>query len=71
MTAYRDRLNAGHYATTSSSGAAEPDDQPELDPDNLPGRHAALDQLAKDTGLTWSRDDLTVAEKQTELADHS
>lgn len=33
----------------------------------LPGQHAGLDDLAAERGVTWSRDDLTVAEKQAEL----
>jgi hypothetical protein len=33
----------------------------------LPGQHAGLDELADERGHEWSRDDLTVAEKQHEL----
>ena len=33
----------------------------------LPGQHAGLDELAQERGVEWSRDDLTVAEKQQEL----
>lgn len=36
-------------------------------PQRLPGQHAGLDELAAERGVTWSRDDLTVAEKQAEL----
>jgi hypothetical protein len=33
----------------------------------LPGQHSGLDELAEERGHEWSRDDLTVAEKQAEL----
>ena len=36
-------------------------------PEKLPGQHAGLDELAHERGYEWSRDDLTVAEKQAEL----
>jgi hypothetical protein len=36
-------------------------------PERLPGQHAGLDELAAELGHEWSRDDLTVAEKQAEL----
>jgi hypothetical protein len=35
--------------------------------EKLPGQHAGLDELAEERGHTWSRDDLTVKEKQEEL----
>lgn len=37
------------------------------DEEELPGRHAPLDDLAAERGHQWSRDDLTVAEKKQEL----
>jgi len=42
-------------------------EQGEQGEQELPGRHAPLDQMAKERGVEWSRDDLTVAEKQAEL----
>jgi len=52
---------------TGGSGGdiVNPRDEPE--PEKLPGQHAGLDALAAERGVEWSRDDLTVAEKQAEL----
>jgi len=52
-----DTLPAGKAATDAADDDAE----------NLPGRHAPLDELAAERGHSWSRDDLTVAEKKAEL----
>ena len=41
------------------------------EPEKLPGQHAGLDELAAERGHTWSKDDLTVAEKQAELGGDS
>jgi hypothetical protein len=49
---------------TSAGGGGPP---PENGDEGLPARHAPLDDLAKERGVEWSRDDLTVAEKQQEL----
>jgi hypothetical protein len=63
ITAYGDRLRAGHYNADTA-----PEPEPELDPDNLPSRHAALDELATARGVTFKGDNLTVADKQEQLA---
>ena len=63
MTTYRERHLAGLYDANK-----QPEPEAELDPDNLPGRHATLDALATERGLIWSSDQLTVSEKQAELA---
>ena len=42
-------------------------EQVEPTEEKLPGQHAGLDALAAERGVEWSRDDLTVAEKQAEL----
>jgi hypothetical protein len=49
---------------TGGAGEAEPKTRGES---KLPGQHAGLDELAQERGITWSRDDLTVSEKQQEL----
>jgi hypothetical protein len=65
MTTYRERHLAGIHDANQQPVADE-----EPDPDNLPGRHAALDELATARGLIWSNDNLSVADKQAELAAH-
>jgi hypothetical protein len=62
LTAYGDRLRAGHY---DASNQPEPD--PEPDPDALPGRHDALDELATARGVIFRGDKLTIADKQEQL----
>jgi hypothetical protein len=62
MTAYGDRLRAGHYAPNN-----QPQPDQELDPNKLPGRHADLDGIATARGITWSGEELTVADKQERL----
>lgn len=51
---------------TGGSGGETPSVAKAEEP-KLPGTHAALDELAAERGYVWSRDDLTVAEKQAEL----
>jgi hypothetical protein len=48
-----------------SGGSTPP--EAEQQETKLPGQHAGLDALAAERGVEWSRDDLTVAEKQAEL----
>lgn len=55
--------NEGNAPAPPPKEKAEPEDEPE----KLPGQHAGLDDLAIKRGHEWSRDDLTVAEKQAEL----
>jgi hypothetical protein len=62
MTTYRERLKAGHH--DADQAPAEP---AELNPDELPGRHAPLDELATARGIIWQGDKLTVEEKQEQL----
>jgi hypothetical protein len=62
MTAYGDRLRAGHY-----DASKQPEPEPQPDPDNLPARHDPLDELATARGVIWKGDNLTVAEKQEQL----
>jgi hypothetical protein len=65
MTTYRER----HLAGIHDANQQQPEpDQP--DPDNLPGRHAALDELATARGITWPNDNLTIADKQNQLREH-
>jgi hypothetical protein len=52
-------ISQGFEAAPKAAGKAEPE--------KLPGQHAGLDELAVERGHVWSRDDLTVAEKQAEL----
>jgi hypothetical protein len=61
LTTYRERLKAGHH------DASKQQPEPDLDPDNLPSRHAALDELATARGVIWSSDFLSVADKQAQL----
>jgi hypothetical protein len=61
MTTYRERLKAGIH------DAAQQQPEPELTADNLPARHAPLDELATARGIVWRNDELTVAEKQEQL----
>ena len=61
MTTYRERLKAGLH------DANRQPDQPELDPNNLPGRHTALDQIATARGHTWQGDNPSIADKQEQL----
>jgi hypothetical protein len=63
MTTYRERLKAGHHDANNQP------DEPELNPDELPGRHQPLDELATARGVIWSGDKLTVEEKQQQLRD--
>jgi hypothetical protein len=65
MTTYRERLKAGHH--DANNQPAEPAEPAQLNPDELPGRHAPLDELATARGIIWSHDELTVAQKQDEL----
>jgi hypothetical protein len=65
MTTYRERHLAGHHDANK-----QPAEEAAPDPNNLPGRHDTLDQLATARGLIWSSDKLTVADKQAELAAH-
>jgi hypothetical protein len=63
MTTYRERLKAGVHDASKQA-----DHQPaQVDPDNLPSRHAALDELATARGVIWSSDFLSVADKQAQL----
>jgi hypothetical protein len=64
MTTYRERLKAGIH------DANQQQPEPELTADNLPGRHGALDNLARERGIVWNSDQLTVAEKQQQLREH-
>jgi hypothetical protein len=50
-----------------TGGSPEAEPTPAAAESKLPGQHAGLDQLAEERGVEWSRDDLTVAEKQAEL----
>lgn len=50
-----------------TGGSAEAEPEPKEAESKLPGQHAGLDALAEERGHEWSRDDLTVAEKQAEL----
>jgi hypothetical protein len=52
---------------TGGSTPSAPAPQAAATEPKLPGQHAGLDELAVARGHTWSRDDLTVAEKQAEL----
>jgi hypothetical protein len=61
MTPYRDRLKKGEY-----NAAKQQPDTP-LDPDNLPARHAALDELATTRGIIFAGDNLTVEAKQQQI----
>jgi hypothetical protein len=61
MTTYRDRLKAGVHDANKQKA-----DQP-LDPDNLPGRHAALDELATARGVVFTDDKLTIEQKQQQI----
>lgn len=57
-------------AWVEGDGGDSPEPEPqaaEPQAEKLPGTHAALDDLASERGVEWSRDDLTVAEKQAEL----
>jgi hypothetical protein len=51
------------FGGSDTSGGSGPSKAEE----KLPGQHAGMDKLAEERGHKWSRDDLTVAEKQTEL----
>jgi hypothetical protein len=51
---------------TGGSGET-PTPQKRGEESKLPGQHAGLDELADERGHEWSRDDLTVSEKQEEL----
>jgi hypothetical protein len=62
MTTYRERHLAGIHDATK-----QPDPEPELTADNLPGRHTPLDELATARGVVWSADNLTITQKQNEL----
>jgi hypothetical protein len=62
MTTYRERLKAGIHNANN-----QPDQPDQLNPDELPGRHAPLDELATARGIIWSNDNLTVADKQDQL----
>lgn len=53
-------------AKAETEAKAEADAKAERE--KLPGQHAGLDELAAERGYEWSRDDLTVAEKQAELS---
>jgi hypothetical protein len=53
--------------TGGDDGEAAPKASGKAEPEKLPGQHAGLDELAAERGHEWSRDDLTVAEKQAEL----
>jgi hypothetical protein len=64
MTTYRERLKAG--AHDANKQEAEP---AELNPDELPGRHAQLDELATARGVVYRGDNLTIADKQQQLRD--
>jgi hypothetical protein len=64
MTTYRERLKAGAHDANK-----QPDQPDELNPDELPGRHQPLDELATARGIVWANDQLTVAEKQQQLRD--
>jgi hypothetical protein len=61
MTTYRERLKAGVHSADKQA------DEPELNPDDLPGRHAALDELATARGVIYRGDNLTIADKQEQL----
>jgi hypothetical protein len=61
VTTYRDRHLAGVH------DADKQQEEPEFTADNLPGRHTPLDELATARGVTWSKDNLSVSEKQAEL----
>lgn len=54
----------GTGGSPEADPAAERQQQEES---KLPRHHEDLDRLAEERGVTWSRDDLTVAEKQQEL----
>lgn len=61
MTTYRERLKAGHHDANNQQP------EPAPDPDNLPSRHAALDELATARGVIWTSDKLSIADKQAQL----
>lgn len=52
---------------TGGSPEGEVNPQQRQEESKLPGQHKGLDELAEERGHTWSRDDLTVQEKQQEL----
>jgi hypothetical protein len=54
---------------SGGSPEGEPTQQPTQheQESKLPGQHRGLDELAAERGHSWSRDDLTVQEKQQEL----
>jgi hypothetical protein len=62
MTTYRERLKAGIHDANN-----QPAEPAQLNPDELPGRHAPLDELATARGIIWSSDNLTIADKQDQL----
>ena len=58
-------------ADGSGAGIDQGGEAPPVEPEAeqaMPGTHAKLDELAAERGHEWSADDLTVAEKQEELA---
>ena len=61
MTTYRERLKAGHHDASKATPSEDPD------PDNLPGRHAALDELATARGVVFAVDKLTIEQKQAQI----
>jgi hypothetical protein len=65
MTTYRERLKAGVHDAAKQEDAAPA----ELNPDELPARHAQLDELATTRGVVFRGDNLTIADKQQQLRD--
>jgi hypothetical protein len=63
VTPYRDRLKSGQYKADKQTEATT------VDPDQLPSRHAALDELATARGVIWTGDKLTVEAKQQQIRD--
>lgn len=61
MTTYRERHLAGHYNADNQQAESE------LDADNLPSRHAALDDIATARGIIWAEDNLSVSDKQDQI----
>jgi hypothetical protein len=53
--------------TGGGGGEGETPEQRSVRESKLPGQHRGLDELAEERGHEWSRDDLTVHEKQQEL----
>jgi hypothetical protein len=71
MTTYRERHLAGLTSAdpdTRAKAAAKAGGPPaDVNPDELPARHAPLDELATARGIIWRGEELTVAEKQDQL----